>query len=62
MNRLGAVLNRVKNGTPHEILPAVKKDIDEFVGDADQFDDITMLCLEYREKQVLSSNEPGEAR
>ena len=25
----------------------VKKNIDEFVGDAVQFDDITMLCLDY---------------
>ena len=50
MKRLGAILNRVKDGTPHEILPAVKKDIDEFVGEAEQFDDITMLCLEYKSK------------
>ena len=50
MERLGAILNKVKNVTPHEILPAVKKDIDEFVGEADQFDDITMLCLEYKAK------------
>jgi len=48
MDRLHAVLNRVKDGTPHEILPAVKKDIDAFVGEAPQFDDITMLCLEYK--------------
>ena len=50
MDRLGEILNKVKNGTPHEILPAVKKDIDEFVGEAPQFDDITMLCLEYKER------------
>ena len=50
MDRLGAILNKVKAGTPHDILPAVKKDIDSFVGEADQFDDITMLCLEYKAK------------
>ena len=50
MERLGTILNKVKNGTPHDILPAVKKDIDSFVGEADQFDDITMLCLEYKAK------------
>ena len=54
MSRLGAVLNRVKHGTPHEILPAVKQDIDEFVGEADQFDDITMLCLEYKARMEAS--------
>ena len=50
MERLGAILNKVKNGTPDEILPAIKQDIDEFVGEAPQFDDITMLCLEYKSK------------
>lgn len=50
MGRLEAVLNRVKEATPHQILPAVKRDIDEFVGEAPQFDDITMLCLEYRSR------------
>ena len=50
MDRLGTILNKVKDGTPHDILPAVKKDIDEFVGEAPQFDDITMLCLEYRSR------------
>ena len=50
MERLGKILNKVKNGTPQEILPAVKADIDEFVGKAPQFDDITMLCLEYKAK------------
>lgn len=48
MDRLREVLNRNKRGTPHQIIPAVKADIDAFVGDAPQFDDITMLCLEYR--------------
>ena len=48
MDRLGEILNKVKLGTPHDILPAIKRDIDEFVGEAPQFDDITMLCLEYK--------------
>ena len=55
MERLGKILNKVKNGTPQEILPAVKADIDEFVGKAPQFDDITMLCLEYKAK--MKTNE-----
>ncbi len=53
MGRLQQVLNRVKDGTPHEILPAVKQDIDTFVGEAPQFDDITMLCLEYKAKMEI---------
>ena len=50
MQRLGEILNKVKTGTPHDILPAIKEDIDAFVGEAPQFDDITMLCLEYKAK------------
>ena len=50
MDRLGEILNKNKDGAPDEILPAIKKDIDDFVGEAPQFDDITMLCLEYKAK------------
>ena len=46
--RLSSVLSDSGKNTPYEILTAVKKDIDRFVGNADQFDDITMLCLEYK--------------
>ena len=31
-----------------ELLPALKADIDEFVGEAPQFDDITMLMFDYK--------------
>ena len=50
MERLSAVLNRVKSENPETILSSVKADIDLFVGQAPQFDDITMLCLEYKAK------------
>ncbi|MBP5670983.1 MAG: SpoIIE family protein phosphatase, partial [Victivallales bacterium] len=50
MERLTAALNTVADRCPDDILPAIKKDIDEFVGSAPQFDDITMLCLEYKER------------
>lgn len=50
MDRLKAALNSVKNAAPAEILGAVKADIDKFVSGAPQFDDITMLCLEYKAK------------
>ena len=57
MQRLGTILNKVKDMSPQEILPAIKQDIDEFVGEADQFDDITMLCLEYKEKMKPSEED-----
>lgn len=52
MERLSTVLNQVRDKKPDEILPAVKNDIDAFVGTAPQFDDITMLCLEYKAKMI----------
>jgi len=52
MERLDAVLNTCVKSNPEETLSAVKKDIDKFVGAAPQFDDITMLCLEYKERQI----------
>ena len=48
MERLNAVLDRSGDKSPAEILAAVKNDIDAFVGDAPQFDDITMLCLHFK--------------
>ena len=41
-------LNEVKNGTPREVLDHVTKSVADFVGNAPQFDDTTMLCLDYR--------------
>lgn len=48
MERLQAVLDRSREAAPHQLLPAVKADIDAFVGEAEQFDDITMLCVEFK--------------
>lgn len=52
MERLENVLNRNVEKKPVELLPAIKEDIDRFVGEAPQFDDITMLCLEYKKRMV----------
>ena len=49
MDRLHKVLNeKCLDCNPEQTLKLVKEDIDAFVGDNDQFDDITMLCLEYK--------------
>jgi sigma-B regulation protein RsbU (phosphoserine phosphatase) len=42
------VINQVREGTPEEILQAVTDATNEFVGEAEQFDDLTMLCLHYK--------------
>lgn len=50
LERLQDVLARNSDKSPMELLPIVKADVDAFVGEAPQFDDITMLCIEYRKK------------
>lgn len=51
MDRLHTVLNqKCAACDPEQTLGFVKADIDAFVGEADQFDDITMLCLTYMKK------------
>ncbi|MBQ7535215.1 MAG: SpoIIE family protein phosphatase [Stomatobaculum sp.] len=51
MERLKNALNRTEGQSPEGILQAVRSDVDTFVDGANQFDDLTMLCLEYRGKQ-----------
>ena len=50
--RLTEALNACKYGGPEEILRTVKDAVDAFVGDARQFDDLTMMCLEYKGKSA----------
>ena len=45
--RLQKVLDIYKDATPETICAEVKKDVDKFVGEAPQFDDITMLAIRY---------------
>lgn len=53
MERLGEILCRNVDAEPQKLLESVKEDIDAFVGEALQFDDITMLCLEYKERMKV---------
>lgn len=47
LERMIKTLSLNKNLNPEEIIRIVREDVDEFVEDADQFDDITMLCVHY---------------
>ena len=51
MDRTVDTLNENREGSPKELLQSVRKAVDAFVGDAEPFDDLTMLCLEYKGKQ-----------
>ena len=46
--RLLKALNKYEDRDPRDVLDNLKKELDIFVGNAPQFDDITMLCLRYR--------------
>ena len=46
-DRMIDALNIDPNVGPEQILSNVRQSIDAFVADAEQFDDLTMLCLEY---------------
>lgn len=47
-SRMVQSLNKALDKTPKEILESVTSDVNEFVSDAPQFDDLTMLCLHYK--------------
>ena len=48
--RMLEALNKCRDGSPEELLHQVQQAVDRFVGDAEPFDDLTMLCLEYKGK------------
>ena len=47
-DRMISALNTRADGSPEAILDGVRNAVDAFVGDAEQFDDLTMMCLEYK--------------
>ena len=61
--RLRASLNETAGMTVDEICKKVKKDVDVFQGEAEQFDDITMLCIHWNEveNKMLSINPTMES-
>ena len=56
MERLEEFMKTHYSLSVEELLPAVRKNVDEFVGDAPQFDDLTMLAL----RIVSFAEEKGE--
>ena len=47
-DRTVEVLNKSQDGSPRQLLDVVRNEVDDFVHGTEQFDDLTMLCLEYR--------------
>jgi len=57
--RLEDTLNRYADAGPEELIRCVHGEVDRFAGGAEQFDDITMLCLEYHgTEKKAGSTEP----
>jgi sigma-B regulation protein RsbU (phosphoserine phosphatase) len=59
--RLEMTLNACQGCGPEEIIQRVKGAVDAFVGDAEQFDDLTMMCLEYRGPQACGDTAGKDA-
>ncbi len=50
-DRMLAALNQEPSASPEQVLKNVDSSVKEFVKEAEQFDDLTMLCLEYKGNQ-----------
>ena len=47
-SRLRGHLSAMHSQSSKDAIGAIKQDLDEFVGTADQFDDVTLLALKWR--------------
>ena len=45
LDNIGESLNKYSTASSKELIEGMKKDVDTFAGDEDQYDDITMLCV-----------------
>ena len=46
--RMLETLNTSLGASPEDTLKSIREAVNRFVGDAEQFDDLTMLCFEYK--------------
>ena len=56
--RMLAALNERPDDAPQDVLKNVRRAVDDFVRGAEQFDDLTMLCLEYKGPQAKEDGAP----
>jgi len=51
MDRMTDALNEYLDEKPRPLIEGMRESVNKFVKDAEQFDDITMMCLEYAGKK-----------
>ena len=58
VDRMMEAINSAKESDPKTIIEHVDEAVNVFVGDAPQFDDVTMLCVHYigRESDIMNGN------
>ena len=61
LGRMELALNQIQERDPESVLKGVRADVDAFVKGADQFDDLTMLCVAYRGGRSEESGNVFEA-
>ena len=61
MDRLIQCMNEDGVEDAVDLLASVRKSVDNFVGEAEQFDDLTMLCLVYNGPEAAKEKDPAEA-
>ena len=59
-DRMIDALNKKPEAPPEKLLKNVRKTVDGFVKDAEQFDDLTMLCMEYLGPKAAEEPAPKE--
>ena len=58
LDRMLAALNKDPAASPQELLHNVREAVGDFVKEAEQFDDLTMMSLDYRDNQT-KKNDPA---
>ena len=61
-DRILSTLNSASAIDPKSLLDAIDVSVDFFVGDAEQFDDLTMLCMQYRGSEATDSTAAPAAK
>ena len=61
MDRMLDALNQNPAASPEQVLSNLRSSVDDFVKDAEQFDDLTMLCVEYKGKPAQTPEQSPDA-